>query len=73
MDGFRQEENIDNEDEMKCVDINECVENKNLCPVGAYCLNNEGSYSCEGKETVPSRDCFKDLNSFSLCVSRIYI
>lgn len=49
MDGFRQEENIDNEDEMKCVDVNECVENKNLCPVGAYCLNNEGSYSCEGK------------------------
>ena len=49
MDGFRQEENIDNEDEMKCTDINECIESPNLCPVGTYCLNNEGSYSCEGK------------------------
>ncbi|XP_077971172.1 cysteine-rich with EGF-like domain protein 2 isoform X2 [Styela clava] len=47
MDGYRSEENIDNEDELKCVDINECVEQANLCPVGTYCANNEGSYSCE--------------------------
>merc|ERR1739838_807916 len=30
-----------------CSDINECVEQSDLCAVGEYCANNEGSYSCE--------------------------
>lgn len=49
MEGYREEENIDNEEEKKCIDINECVESQNLCPVGTYCANTEGSYTCEGK------------------------
>ncbi len=32
-----------------CVDINECVEQSDLCPVGEYCANTEGSYTCERK------------------------
>ncbi|OQV25204.1 Fibrillin-1 [Hypsibius exemplaris] len=29
-----------------CVDINECVEGKNVCPAGSQCENTPGSYRC---------------------------
>jgi len=32
---------------VSCVDVNECVEQSDLCPVGEYCANTEGSYKCE--------------------------
>jgi len=34
---------------VSCIDVNECVEQTDLCPVGEYCANTEGSYSCERK------------------------
>jgi len=44
-------EAVEGEEEKKqtvtCVDINECVEQSDLCPVGEYCANTEGSYTCE--------------------------
>merc|ERR1712135_61319 len=46
--GFNEEKSGEGEDaKMKCVDINECVEQSGICPVGKYCANTEGSYSCE--------------------------
>lgn len=36
-----------------CVDINECVEQSDLCPVGEYCANTEGSYTCEPWKCSP--------------------
>ena len=47
---------------MKCVDVNECVEQRDLCPVGQYCVNTEGSYKCEGVFVVT---CF--IGSLFLC------
>lgn len=49
--GFREEKSGEGDDaKMSCVDINECVEQSGICPVGKYCANTEGSYSCEGKK-----------------------
>nr|XP_009861920.1 cysteine-rich with EGF-like domain protein 2-A isoform X4 [Ciona intestinalis] len=45
-DGFKEEE-VDGV--KRCVDINECVEQQNLCGDGEYCANTAGSYKCEAK------------------------
>ena len=37
---------------VSCVDVNECVEQSDLCPVGEYCANTEGSYKCERELVV---------------------
>ncbi|CAK8694473.1 unnamed protein product [Clavelina lepadiformis] len=50
--GYREEHDTDDEKAFKCVDMNECVEQRDLCPVGQYCTNTVGSYKCEGKQTV---------------------
>jgi len=38
---------------VSCIDVNECVEQTDLCPVGEYCANTEGSYSCEPWKCSP--------------------
>ena len=44
----KEEEAADEEPKtVSCVDVNECVESSDLCPVGQYCANTEGSYKCE--------------------------
>lgn len=48
--GYREEHDTEDEKIIKCVDVNECVEQRDLCPVGQYCVNSEGSYKCEGKD-----------------------
>ena len=47
--GYKQE--IDGEDEnvIKCVDVNECDATPDLCSDGKYCVNTMGSYSCLGR------------------------
>ncbi|XP_070694847.1 epidermal growth factor-like protein 6 isoform X3 [Pempheris klunzingeri] len=35
------------QDERTCVDINECVTGKNLCPYNRQCVNTFGSYYCK--------------------------
>ncbi|CAK8694472.1 unnamed protein product [Clavelina lepadiformis] len=45
--GYREEHDTDDEKAFKCVDMNECVEQRDLCPVGQYCTNTVGSYKCE--------------------------
>lgn len=40
-----------------CVDVNECVENPNICRVGE-CINEEGKYYClcpEGYMPLPGK------------------
>lgn len=32
--------------ENNCIDINECLETKNICTGNEFCVNNEGNYSC---------------------------
>lgn len=50
-EGYKEErEGKEDNSTMKCVDVNECVEQHDLCPVGQYCVNTEGSYKCEGKQ-----------------------
>jgi len=64
--GFKEVTSGEGDDaKMSCVDINECVEQSGICPVGKYCANTEGSYSCEGCHPIckkcygPSRQhCF---------------
>merc|ERR1719259_811499 len=55
-----QTEAVEGEEEKKqtvtCVDINECVEQSDLCPVGEYCANTEGSYTCELKKEEASTE-----------------
>lgn len=29
-----------------CLDINECIENPNICKENQFCINNDGSYTC---------------------------
>jgi len=54
--GFREEKSGEGDDaKMSCVDINECVEQSGICPVGKYCANTEGSYSCEGCHPICSK------------------
>jgi len=50
--GYREEHDTGDDAQMKCVDVNECVEQRDLCPVGQYCVNTEGSYRCEGERKM---------------------
>jgi len=63
--GYREEHDTKEEGAMKCVDVNECVEQRDLCPVGQYCVNTEGSYKCEGRWNVWTifrwNDCENDI------------
>lgn len=36
------------DDDRGCVDINECAEGS-VCKTNQFCVNNEGSYKCLGK------------------------
>jgi hypothetical protein len=54
--GYKEEKSGEGDDaKMSCVDINECVEESGICPVGKYCANTDGSYSCEGCHPVCSK------------------
>lgn len=67
MDGYREQENIDNEDEKQCVDIDECDEQQGLCGVGTYCSNTIGSYECKGNGKVFSQQNYTSvLNKITL-------
>ena len=47
--GYKKEVDSEDENNVRCVDINECVEQDDVCPSGQYCVNNESSYTCTGK------------------------
>ena len=42
-------EEPDDGDAFQCVDVNECVEQADVCPKPQLCANTVGSYSCEGQ------------------------
>lgn len=44
-DGFQAA--VANEDDEECRDINECLEDSNLCESDADCVNTEGGYTCQ--------------------------
>ena len=59
--GYKPEQKDDDDDEdggdddeedddngMRCVDVNECVDNSDICSAGKYCANTPGSYICSG-------------------------
>ena len=63
--GYREEHESKEDGVMACVDVNECVEQRDLCPLGQYCVNTEGSYKCEGKY-CPRSVCVRDTFSMRL-------
>ncbi|XP_078484469.1 cysteine-rich with EGF-like domain protein 2-A isoform X2 [Ciona intestinalis] len=63
-DGFKEEE-VDGV--KRCVDINECVEQQNLCGDGEYCANTAGSYKCEDIDECSSGAVC--LGMYEVCVN----
>nr|CAB3233795.1 cysteine-rich with EGF-like domain protein 2-A [Phallusia mammillata] len=65
--GYREEHDTEDDKIIKCVDVNECVEQRDLCPVGQYCVNTEGSYKCEDiDECASGAVC---LGMYEVCVN----
>uniref|UniRef100_A0A1X7V3D2 Uncharacterized protein n=1 Tax=Amphimedon queenslandica TaxID=400682 RepID=A0A1X7V3D2_AMPQE len=62
-----------------CEEIDECIENPNLCPINSNCFNTHGSYSCdcingyhknESGYCIDIDECDTDANSCSqICIN----